>query len=66
MGRLETVEKESKQKTDTLNRRIDTLGKENLALKEENRQIPSMAEKTPGVKPADRQAAQEIPLRKPE
>lgn len=37
MGRLETVEKDSKQKIDTLNRRIDTLEKENHDLKEENR-----------------------------
>lgn len=36
MGRLETVEKESKQKIDTLNRRIDSLEKENQDLKEEN------------------------------
>lgn len=35
MGRLETVEKNSKEKIDTLNGRIDTLEKENLALKEE-------------------------------
>lgn len=36
MGRLETVEKNSKKKIDTLNNRIDTLEKENFALKEEN------------------------------
>lgn len=36
MGRLETVEKNSKEKIDTLNGRIDTLEKENLVLKEEN------------------------------
>lgn len=36
MGRLETVEKDSKQKIDILNNRIDTLEKENLVLKEEN------------------------------
>lgn len=37
MGRLETVERDSKQKIDTLNNRIDTLEKENQNLKEENR-----------------------------
>ena len=37
MGRLETVEKDSKQKIDTLNKRINTLEKENQNLKEENR-----------------------------
>lgn len=37
MGRLETVEKDSKEKIDTLNDRIDTLEKENTVLKEENR-----------------------------
>ena len=36
MGRLDTVEKESAQKIDTLNKRIDTLENENLALKKEN------------------------------
>ncbi len=36
MGRLETVEKDSSQKIDTLTKRIDTLENENLALKEEN------------------------------
>lgn len=36
MGRLETVEKDSKAKIDTLNDRIDTLEKENFVLKEEN------------------------------
>lgn len=36
MGRLETVEKDSKQKIATLNSRIDILEKENFALKEEN------------------------------
>lgn len=33
-GHLETVEKDSKKKIDTLNNRIDTLEKENLVLKE--------------------------------
>lgn len=37
MGRLETVEKNTKQEIYTLNNRIDTLEKENLVLKEENR-----------------------------
>ncbi len=36
MGRLETVEKDSKEKINTLNNRIDTLEKENMGLKEEN------------------------------
>lgn len=36
MGRLETVEKDSAQKIDTLNKRIDTLENENLVLKKEN------------------------------
>ena len=36
MGRLETVEKDSKQKIETLNKRIDTLEKENQNLKKEN------------------------------
>lgn len=36
MGRLETVEKDSKQKIETLNRRIDTLENENRNLKKEN------------------------------
>ena len=36
MGRLETVEKESTQKIDSLNTRIDVLEKENHVLKEEN------------------------------
>ena len=36
MGRLDTVEKESAQKINTLNNRIDTLENENLALKKEN------------------------------
>lgn len=36
MGRLETVEKESTQKIDSLNNRINVLEKENLILKEEN------------------------------
>lgn len=36
MGRLETVERDSKEKIDTLNDRIDTLEKENTVLKEEN------------------------------
>ena len=36
MGRLETVEKDSAQKIDTLNKRIDTLENENLILKNEN------------------------------
>ena len=36
MERLETVEKESKQKIETLNKRIDTLEKENQNLKKEN------------------------------
>lgn len=36
MGRLESVEKDSKQKIDTLNQRIDTLNKENHALRKEN------------------------------
>ena len=36
MGRLDTVEKESSKKIDTLNKRIDTLENENLALKKEN------------------------------
>lgn len=37
MGRLETVERDSKEKINTLNDRIDTLEKENTVLKEENR-----------------------------
>lgn len=36
MGRLESVEKASNQKIETLNNRIDVLEKENLILKEEN------------------------------
>lgn len=36
MGRLNTVEIESTQKINTLNKRIDTLENENLALKKEN------------------------------
>ncbi len=36
MGRLNTVEIESTQKINTLNKRIDTLENENLALKNEN------------------------------
>ena len=36
MGRLETVEKDSAQKIDTLNKRIATLENENLVLKKEN------------------------------
>ncbi len=36
MGRLNTVEIESAQKINTLNKRIDTLENENLALKKEN------------------------------
>lgn len=36
MGRLETVERDSKEKINILNDRIDTLEKENTALKEEN------------------------------
>lgn len=36
MGRLENVEKTSKEKIDTLNKRIDILENENLVLKEEN------------------------------
>lgn len=36
MGRLETVEKDSAQKINTLNKRIDTLENENLVLKKEN------------------------------
>ena len=36
MGRLETVEKDSREQINTLNNRIDTLEKENHALKEEN------------------------------
>lgn len=36
MGRLESLEKDSKQKIDTLNKRIDTLKNENLALRQEN------------------------------
>ena len=36
MGRLDTVEKESAQKINTLNKRIDILENENLALKKEN------------------------------
>ena len=36
MGRLETVEKDSAKKIDTLNKRINTLENENLSLKKEN------------------------------
>ena len=36
MGRLETVEKDSAQKIDTLNKRINVLENENLVLKQEN------------------------------
>lgn len=36
MGRLETVERDSKEKINILNDRIDTLEKDNTALKEEN------------------------------
>lgn len=36
MGRLETVERDSKEKINTLNDRIDVLEKENTILKEEN------------------------------
>ena len=36
MGRLETVEKDSAQKIEQLNKRIDTLEIENFSLKKEN------------------------------